>query len=123
MKYLKMELRYMDNLKDNSYYLKKIITDITFIIEKTKGLTQEELEDNEILVDSVMFRLIQISENSNKLTDDFKFCHSTIPWRAIKGMRNKIVHEYGGVVLSVIFDTIKTDLPKLIGQLTEIMEH
>lgn len=123
MKYLKMELRYMDNLKDNSYYLKKIITDITFIIEKTKGLTQEELEDNEILVDSVMFRLIQISENSNKLTDDFKSCHSTIPWRAIKGMRNKIVHEYGVVVLSVIFDTIKTDLPKLIGQLTEIMEH
>lgn len=62
----------MDNRKDNQYYVKKIITDLEFIIEHTEKLTQTDLEDNEILIDSVMFRLIQISENSDKLTDEFK---------------------------------------------------
>ena len=45
----------MDNKKDNKYYVKKIVTDLAFIIEHTKNLTLEEFEQNEILIDSVMF--------------------------------------------------------------------
>lgn len=110
----------MDNKKDNSYYIRKIITDLAFIIEHTKGLTQEELEDNEILIDSVMFRLIQVSESSDKLTAEFKACYKTIPWRAMKGMRNKIVHEYGNVDLTVVYDTIANDIPELFELLQKI---
>lgn len=101
----------MDNKKDNQYYIKKIVTDLAFIIEHTSELTQNELENNEVLVDSVMFRLIQVSENSDKLTDNFKEGHADIPWRAMKGMRNRIVHEYGNVDLAVVYDTIKNDIP------------
>ena len=49
----------MDNKKDNTYYVKKIVADLAFILEHTNGLTQQELEGNEIMVDSVMFRLLQ----------------------------------------------------------------
>lgn len=111
----------MDNKKDNSYYLQKIITDIEFILKHTNSLTQTQLEMNEILVDSVMFRLIQISENSDRLTDEFKAYYGTIPWRAVKGMRNRIVHEYGNVDLSVVYDTVKTDLPELLDELKDII--
>ena len=103
----------MDNKKDNKYYIQKIVTDLAFIIKHTNGLTLEELEANEILLDSVMFRLIQISENSDKLTDDFKASFSNIPWRAIKGLRNRIVHEYGNVNLTVVYDTVKNDITQL----------
>lgn len=112
----------MDNKKDNRYYIKKIVMDLTFILEHTEGLTKEELENNEILVDSIMFRLIQISENSNKLTDDFKAAYVSIPWRAMKGMRNRIVHEYGNVDLVVVYDTVKKDIPKLLRELKGIAE-
>lgn len=112
----------MDNKKDNVYYIKKIVTDLAFILEHTNGLTQQELEENEILVDSVMFRLIQVSENSDKLTAEFKAFYSTIPWRAMKGMRNKIVHEYGNVDLAVVYDTITNDIPELLRLLREIVE-
>lgn len=112
----------MDNKKDNQYYIKKIVTDLAFIIEHTSKLTQNELENNEVLVDSVMFRLIQVSENSDKLTDNFKEGHADIPWRAMKGMRNRIVHEYGNVDLAVVYDTIKNDIPKLLRQLESIEE-
>ena len=112
----------MDHKKDNQYYIKKIVTDLAFIIEHTSKLTQNELENNEVLVDSVMFRLIQVSENSDKLTDNFKEGHADIPWRAMKGMRNRIVHEYGNVDLAVVYDTIKNDIPKLLRQLESIEE-
>ena len=53
----------MDNVKTNHYYLKKIIKDIDFVLEHTDYIdTQTELEQNEVLLDSVLFRLIQISE-------------------------------------------------------------
>lgn len=112
----------MDNRKDNRYYIKKIVTDLAFVLNHTEGLTQDELENNEILVDSVMFRLIQISENSDKLTDDFKDHFASIPWRAMKGMRNRIVHEYGNVDLAVVYDTVKNDIPELLRELKGIVE-
>jgi uncharacterized protein with HEPN domain len=112
----------MDNKKDDAYYVKKIAADLAFVLEHTKGLTQQELEENEILVDSVMFRLIQVSENSDKLTAEFKAFYSTIPWRAMKGMRNKIVHEYGNVDLAVVYNTITNDIPELLRLLRELAE-
>ncbi|MBE6593192.1 MAG: DUF86 domain-containing protein [Ruminococcaceae bacterium] len=103
----------MDNVKNDVYYVKKILKDIKFIIDKTEGVTLEALEDNEVLCDSILFRLIQISENSGKLTVEFKQAHREIPWQAIKGMRNKIVHEYGDVKLDVIHQTVTEDIPKI----------
>lgn len=100
----------------------KLLQILAFIIEHTENLTQAELENDEILTDSVMFRLIQVSENSDKLTEDFKSLHSNIPWRAMKGMRNRIVHEYGNVDLAVIYNTVKTDLPVILRALEEITE-
>ena len=111
----------MDNVKNNQYYINKIITDLNFILEHTRGLSQQELESIEILVDSVMFRLIQISENSDKLTEEFKLANSAVPWRAMKGLRNRIVHEYGNVDLSVVYDTINNDIPELLEELQELL--
>lgn len=110
----------MDNRKDDHYYLKKIIVDLAFVCDHTKDMSKEELVANEILVDSVMFRLIHIAENSDRLTPDFKAAHSTIPWRAMKGLRNKIVHEYGSVDLSIVYDTVRQDIPDLLKMLSEI---
>ena len=104
----------MDNKKTNQYYLDKIKTDLAFIIEHTKNLSKSDLEKNEVLVDSVMFRLIQIAENSDKLSDSFKQQYSNIPWRAMKGLRNRIVHEYGNVDFTIVYDTVKTDIPELL---------
>lgn len=107
----------MDNVKNDAYYVKRLLKDIKFIMEKTAGISLEALEDNEVLCDSVLFRLVQISENSGKLTPIFKAQHGEIPWQAIKGMRNKIVHEYGDVKLDVIYQTITEDIPDICAKL------
>lgn len=103
----------MDNTKKDSYYIKKIINDLDFILIHTNGVSKEALESNDLWVDSMMFRLIQISENTKLISADFKTKNSQIPWKSIVGLRNKIVHEYGSVNLSIIFNTIYNDIPHL----------
>ena len=51
----------MDNIKSDKYYLEKIISDLRFIIEQTEGKTKEGIEENVLLIDSIMFRIIQIA--------------------------------------------------------------
>ncbi len=109
----------MDNGKDDGYYLSKILTDVSFVIAHTQNITLEELSENEVLLDSVMFRMVQIAESASKLTAAFKKEHGIVDWQAINGMRNRIVHDYGRVDLSIIYQTVTKDLPKLKEFLSE----
>ena len=84
----------MDNIKTDNYYIQKIQQDLEFIVKHMKNVDIEELNANEILLDSMLFRMIQISENSRKLTEEYKQKRRMIPWNAMYGMRNRIVHDY-----------------------------
>lgn len=112
----------MDNIKDDRYYIDKIITDLGFIIEHTNGMSKEEMEENALLIDSIMFRIVQVAENINKLTSEFRNEHKNIPWLAIKGMRNKIVHDYGVVSMTIVYDTVINHIPKMCEMLVAIRD-
>lgn len=109
----------MDNVKNDAYYLGKILADLEFMIEHTNGKTMDEIEKDELLLDSIMFRLIQISENSDKLTLEFKARYKELPWRSIKGMRNRIVHDYGFIDMTIIYDTVINSIPELYNAIKE----
>lgn len=111
----------MDNIKNDNYYLEKIISNLEFLIEHTKGKTQAEIESNPLLVDSIHFRLIQVSENNDKLSTAFKEKYNYLPWRAIKGMRNLIVHDYGTVDMTIVCDTVLNSVPELCEELKKIL--
>ena len=104
----------MDNTKNDSYYAEKMKTDLKFIIEHMKNVDLEALSENEVLLDSMLFRTIQLSENAKKLSDEYKQKRKQIPWNAVYGLRNRIVHDYGNVDLNVVFETLKNDIPELL---------
>ncbi len=110
----------MDNTKNNQYYVDKILTDLKFVIDHTQGKTQQQIEGDDLLVDSIMFRVIQIAENSMKLDEEFQKKNSHIPWRAIRGMRNMIVHNYGAVDLAIVYDTVANSIPELYKMLSTV---
>ena len=95
----------MDNFKTDHYYAEKICSDLAFIVKQMKGTDLEDLATHEILQDSMLFRLIQISENARKLSDEYKKDHPSVPWTAIYGLRNRSVHDYGNVDLGIVYDT------------------
>ena len=72
-----------------------------------KDVDIEELNANEILLDSMLFRMIQLSENAKKLSDEYKEKRGYIPWNAMYGLRNRIVHDYGNVDLNIVFETFR----------------
>ena len=109
----------MDNVKNDNYYLVKIRTDMAFIIDHMKDVDLQELTENEILLDSMMFRMVQISENAKKLSADFIDEKKDLPWDEMSGLRNRIVHDYGSVNLGIVFDTLKNDIPELYEQLID----
>ncbi len=104
----------MNNPKNDEYYIGKILADLHFIEEHMKGISLKELGSNELLLDSMSFRLIQIQENAKKLTATYKELHKNVPWTDIAGLRNRIVHDYGNVDLDVIFSTLTEDVKYLI---------
>ena len=112
----------MDNVKNDNYYLNKMVADLEFMIEHTKGKTSDEIEANPLLMDSIMFRLVQIAENGEKLTNTFKELHKEIKWKAIKGMRNRIVHDYGFIDMTIVYDTITNSIPELYEQLKDLVQ-
>ena len=109
----------MDNIKTDGYYIQKIRKDLEFIIEHMKNVDIEELNLNEVLLDSMLFRMIQLSENAKKLSDDYKRMHGEVPWNAMYGLRNRIVHDYGNVDLKVVYETLRNDIPELLELLAE----
>ncbi|MBQ0045692.1 MAG: DUF86 domain-containing protein [Mycoplasma sp.] len=110
----------MDNIKTDKYYLSKIEQDLEIIIENSKTIKLSKLKIDTPICDSILFRIIQVSENAESISTEFKKKFSTIPWREIKGMRNRIVHEYGDVDLEIIKYTITKDIPVLLKKIKKI---
>lgn len=54
----------MDNVKNDAYYVKRLKQDLEFVVTHMKNVDIEELNANEVLLDSMLFRMIQISENA-----------------------------------------------------------
>lgn len=96
--------------KTNEYYLEKMEENVDFILEHMNGVTKEQLEADPVLQDSMMLRLVQISENAKNLTEDFRERNAQIPWTDIYGLRNRIVHDYGNVDLQIVYDTLTRDI-------------
>lgn len=84
-------------------------------------VTEQEFEENYLLQDSMMFRLIQVSEDTSRIDDIFKEKHDNIPWNAMRGLRHRIVHDYGHIDLSIIFNPLVKNIPELKIQLSKLL--
>lgn len=75
------------------------------------------LEDirNLRMLELSLTRLVElVGEAGTKVSDDFRKAHPAIPWKAIVGMRHKLIHGYDRVDLEILFLTVRRDLPALI---------
>jgi uncharacterized protein with HEPN domain len=103
-----------------------LLEDVQSAIEKilayTKGLSFEGFTKDEMRIDAVIRNFEIIGEVASKLSDSFKEAHPDIDWFQIKGMRNRIVHDYRNVNLFVVWDAIENDLPSLKTKIAAILK-
>jgi uncharacterized protein with HEPN domain len=88
---------------------------IKIIFQYMTGIsTLDKFSENSLVQDAVVFNLLQIGELAkSKLSDSFKKTHSDIPWNDVYGFRNRLVHDYENIRLTIVYEAITEDLPKL----------
>jgi uncharacterized protein with HEPN domain len=96
---------------------------IDSILKYTSNITYNEFKNNSMMVEACIFNLSQIGELANKLDKVYINEHSDIPWFKIKGLRNRIVHDYEGVNLNLIWEIIDVDIKILRKQLMKLIEQ
>ena len=100
-----------------------LIEDVWEAIEKIEryvfGLDHDAFVKDEKTADSVVRNLEIIGEATNRLPADFKAKHPQIEWRKIVGLRHRIVHDYFGIDLEIIWEITQKDLPELKSKLAQ----
>ncbi len=86
------------------------------------GNLKEEYLQNQLLQDACSLIIIQLGEQVNKLSNEFKEDHKDIPWNEIIGMRIVHTHHYEKVIDEIVWETIQNDVPHLKRYLEKILK-
>ena len=106
--------------RDADLLLEDIRSAMARIERYTSGMAREQFLADEKTIDAVVRNLEVIGEAVRWLPDDFKQRHVSIPWGQIAGLRNRIVHDYFGLDVEIIWQVLAVSLRDFKQQLHEI---
>lgn len=109
-----------NRLNDYLDHMRQAAADACGFVE---GMTKTEFVQDKRTQQAVILSLIVLGEAATKVMDRheaFAAANSQIPWRNMRGMRNRIAHGYFDIDLEVVWDTVQTALPSLRLQLAAL---
>jgi len=92
-------------------------------IEFIKGKRRKELENNRMLCFAVIRALEIVGEAASQITKSFQSKHPEIQWRAIVGMRNRLIHAYFNIDYDIVWQAVRHEIPQLIKDLENILNN
>ncbi len=107
--------------KENMAF-KKMIEYIDKAMKYTKGYTFEEFCNDEKTIDATVFSISQIGELVKNIEKETMQKYSFIEWNMIKGLRNRIVHDYEGISLKSIWYVLNHDIIQLKQDIQKIID-
>lgn len=105
----------------NSLILRKLYTYTLKLIDYCAGYSYESFHPDSMLVEACVFNLSQMGELCHTADPAFTKSHPEIPWAELYGLRNRIVHDYDGVNLHLVWEIISEDLPVLRDTLQKLV--
>jgi uncharacterized protein with HEPN domain len=90
-------------------------------IEQRTGPGRDAFERDEMLQVWVLFHLQVLGEACRGIPQEFRDTHARVPWAAIIGMRNTLVHRYFGIDTDVVWSAVVGDLPGLKASVAAIV--
>ncbi|MCL4858895.1 MAG: DUF86 domain-containing protein [Caldilineaceae bacterium] len=97
-----------------------ILTAVEKIDRYIEGLDRERFLNDEKTIDAVVRNFEIIGEATRQLPVEYTKQYPDIPWGHMIGLRNRIVHEYFGLDLDLIWEIVKSDLPGLREQIARL---
>lgn len=101
--------------------LQKISTYIDDVMQYVDGFSFEDFMADKKTLSACAFSVSQIGELAKEISGDTQEKYDYIPWKSIRGMRNKIVHDYENIDLAVLWGTITKSLPELAKQIDGVL--
>jgi uncharacterized protein with HEPN domain len=102
------------------------VLDILDAIRKAEkfadGMTLEDFKQDEKTIFAVVRALEVVGEATKFIPRTVRNKYRDVPWKAMAGMRDKLIHEYFGVNIRIVWNTLKKDLPKIVPVLEEILQ-
>ena len=102
-------------------YLEDMLANAERAIRFSEGMDYDSFAKDEKSIYAVIRAIEIIGEASQKIPGNVKNKYTEVPWREIASMRNKLVHEYFGINIQVVWQTIREDLPALTSTLREAL--
>ncbi|MBZ9781781.1 DUF86 domain-containing protein [Pseudomonas sp. REP124] len=101
-------------LGDYLEHMRQAASDALIFVE---DMGWEDFFDDKRTQQAVIMSLVIIGEAATKIMDgypDFTSSHSRVPWRSMRGMRNRIAHGYFDINLGIVWETVQVALPELL---------
>lgn len=103
--------------------MKHILDAVVRTRSYVEDLDHEGFLKNHLVQAAVMRELEVIGEASKHISEPTKKKAERIPWRQVAGMRDKLIHDYMGVDLEAVWDTVTIDLPDLERELKPLLDE
>jgi len=104
-------------------YLEDILDAIGKVAQFIQGMTYEHFAQDAKTVFAVIHALGIIGEATKKVPSSVRESYTEVPWRAMAGMRDKLIHDYFGMNLVVVWKTASEDLPSLGPTIRRILKE
>ena len=109
--------------KDPIEFVKHIRDECLYILSITdSNLKKDEFLKDETLKRAIVRSLEIIGEATKKIPADFKVKWSSITWKYMAGMRDRLIHDYMGVNYSIVWDVMKNKIPELYVQINNVID-
>lgn len=109
--------------RDDSVYLKHVLAACLKIEKFVQGVDRSGFLTDEELQSAVLYQIQIVGEASKRLSEELKTKYGDVAWKAIAGMRDKIVHDYMGVDLDYVWQTVSEDIPAFKKQIGGILKE
>ena len=86
-------------------------------VEFASGVARDQFGSDLKTQSAILHQLLVLGEAVKRLSDTFRDSHAETPWKAVAGMRDRIIHGYDDVDLGEVWRTVEHDLPALIATL------
>lgn len=109
-------------MQRDATYMMDILDAAKLAVSYVSDKNEEEFLLDFQCQDAVIRRLEIIGEAAGRLSDKIRSKYDHLPWTAMIGMRNIMIHKYDDVDLTIVWETVKSSLPELIAALEKIQK-